>query len=66
MQAIGEDVPAAAPNGGYTRLTGTSFATPMVSALCARLLGAFPALQPFEVRSVLRAQSRGNCSPRDG
>jgi subtilisin family serine protease len=57
MQAMGEDVPAAAPNGGYTRLTGTSFATPMVSALCARLLGAYPALRPFELRSVLRAQA---------
>ncbi len=54
MLALGEDVPVAAPNGGYTRLTGTSFATPTVTAMVARLLGAFPALRPFEVRSALR------------
>ncbi len=60
MRALGENVPAAAPNGGYTRLTGTSFATPMVTALCARLLGSFPMLRPFEVRSVLRALSHPN------
>ncbi len=52
--ALGEEVPVAAPQGGYTTLTGTSFATPTVSGLVARLLGAFPALRPFEVRSALR------------
>jgi subtilisin family serine protease len=57
MCALGENVLAAAPNGGYTRLTGTSFATPMVTALCARLLGNFPMLRPFEVRSALRILS---------
>jgi subtilisin family serine protease len=57
MRAMGEDVLTAAPNRGYTRLTGTSFATPMVSALCARILGQCPALRPFEVRSVLRAHA---------
>jgi subtilisin family serine protease len=62
MRALGEEVLAAAPNGGYTRLTGTSFATPMISALCARLLGAFPTLRPFEVRGVLRAQSGAGSS----
>jgi subtilisin len=55
MQAMGEDVLVAVPTGGYRRLTGTSFATPMVTALCARILGMFPDLRPFEVRSVLRA-----------
>ena len=54
MTAMGEDVPVAAPDGGYTRLTGTSFATPTVTAMVARLLGAFPTLRPFEVRAVLR------------
>ena len=55
MVAMGEDVPVAAPNGGYARLTGTSFATPTVTAMCARLLGAYPALRPFEVRAALRS-----------
>jgi hypothetical protein len=35
-------------------MTGTSFATPTVSALCARLLGAHPGLRPFELRALLR------------
>lgn len=30
------------------------FATPAVSGLCALLVGAFPDLRPFEVKSVLR------------
>jgi len=34
----------------------------MISALCARLLGAFPTLRPFEVRGVLRAQSGAGSS----
>jgi len=58
MKAMGEDVLVAVPAGGYRRLTGTSFATPMISALCARILGVFPDLRPFEVRSVLRARAQ--------
>ena len=54
LLALGEDVPVAAPNGGYTRLTGTSFATPTVSGMVARMLGAYPSLRPFEVRAALR------------
>jgi subtilisin family serine protease len=52
--ALGENVTVAAPGGGYTTLSGTSFATPVVSGLCAVLLGAFPGLLPFEVRTVLK------------
>lgn len=54
LVALGENVPTAGLDGGYTSMTGTSFATPTVSALCARLLGAFPGLRPFEVRAILR------------
>jgi subtilisin family serine protease len=36
-------------------VTGTSFAAPVVSGVCALLLGAFPMLRPFEVRAVLAA-----------
>ena len=55
--AGGEGVTAAARGGGWTTVTGTSFATPAVSGLCALLLGAFPDLQPYEIKSVLRAKA---------
>jgi subtilisin len=55
--AHGEDVTVAAPGGGYTTKTGTSFATPAVSGLCALWLGAFPDLRPFELKSLLKAFS---------
>lgn len=53
--AHGEDVVVAAPGGGYTTKTGTSFATPVVSGMCALLLGAYPDLRPFEVKAILKA-----------
>lgn len=56
--AVGKDVPAAAAGGGWTTMTGTSFATPAISGLCALLLGAYPGLQPYEVKAVLRAKAR--------
>ncbi len=52
--ALGENVTVAHPGNSYRTMTGTSFATPAMSAVCALLLGAFPDLRPFEVRSVLR------------
>ena len=52
--ALGENVTVAAPGGLYTTRRGTSYATPAVSALCAVMLGAFPGLLPFEVRTVLK------------
>ncbi len=55
--AHGEEVVVAAAGGGYTTMTGTSFATPVVSALCALLLGAFPDLRPFEIKTILKAHS---------
>jgi subtilisin family serine protease len=55
----GEDVNVAAPGGGYTTKTGTSFATPAISGVVALLLGAYPELRPFEVKSILRAWSEG-------
>jgi subtilisin len=53
--AHGEGVVVAAPGGGTTVKTGTSFATPAVSGLCALLVGAWPELHPFDVKSLLRA-----------
>jgi subtilisin family serine protease len=53
LEAPGDAIVVAAPGGGYTTLSGTSFAAPMVSAVCAMLLGAFPTLRPYEVRAIL-------------
>jgi subtilisin len=55
FMAHGEEVVVAAAGGGETTMTGTSFATPAVSGLCALLVGAYPDLRPFDVKSVLRA-----------
>jgi subtilisin family serine protease len=52
--ALGQHPAAPAAGGGYTEMIGSSFATPVLSGLCALLLGAFPGLLPFEVRAVLR------------
>lgn len=51
----GDEVLCAAPGGLYTTKTGTSFATPALSGCVALILGAFPNLRPFEVKSVLYA-----------
>jgi subtilisin family serine protease len=56
--AHGDDVVVAAPGGGYTTMTGTSFATPTISAIAALLIGAFPQLKPFDVKALLKAYSR--------
>ncbi len=53
--ANGEEVVVAAAGGGYTTMTGTSFAAPTVSGLCALILGAYPALRPFELKTILKA-----------
>ena len=54
----GVEVTAPAPGGGYRVVTGTSFATPAVSALCALLLGVAPDLRPFEVKALLKGLAR--------
>jgi subtilisin family serine protease len=38
-------------------MTGTSFATPTVTGLCALLLGVFPDLRSFELKTILKALS---------
>ena len=55
--ASGHDVVVAAPNDKYTVQTGTSYAAPTISGICALLLGAYPELTPFEVRSALKAMA---------
>jgi subtilisin len=55
--AHGVDVPVAAHGGGYTTMTGTSFATPIMCGHVALLLGANPGLRPFEVKALLKAMA---------
>lgn len=68
VRARGEQVMTTAAGGGYTAMTGTSFATPTVSGLCALLLGALPDLQVFELKTLLkwRAGTIGNAGRPDG
>jgi len=55
--AQGDQVRVAAAGGGYTVKSGTSFATPAIAGLCALLLGAFPLLRQFELKTVLKAHA---------
>ncbi len=52
--ALGEAVLVAQQGGGYYRLTGTSFATPTVAGIVALLLGKYPDLDLFEIKSILK------------
>ncbi|HEY7608518.1 MAG TPA: S8 family serine peptidase [Alphaproteobacteria bacterium] len=52
--ALGEDLTIAVVGGGYTTKSGTSFATPVVTALCALLVGHYPELRPFEIKALLK------------
>lgn len=56
--AHGENILVAENGGGYYRLTGTSFATPTVSGNVALLLGKFPELELYEIKSVLKYHSQ--------
>lgn len=57
--ARGDNVLAPASGGGYMEVTGTSFATPTVAGLCSLLLGAYPELEQFEIKAILKACARG-------
>jgi len=52
--ARGAGVLAPAAGGGRTHVTGTSFATPTVTGLCALLVGAYPNLKLFELKTLLK------------
>jgi subtilisin family serine protease len=62
--AHGVEVPVAAHGGGYTTMTGTSFATPIMCGHVALLLGAHPGLRPFEVKALLKAMAMNALPPR--
>lgn len=56
--AQGHAVLTARAGGGWTRLTGSSFATPVVAALCSLFLGASPGLELFELKTLLKHHAR--------
>ena len=51
--ARGLDVEVAWRGGKQIRSTGNSFATPHISGMCALVLGRYPELTPFQVKSIL-------------
>jgi len=55
--ALGTDLPVAAAGGGYTTATGTSYATPVVTGICALLLSRWPDLELFELKTLLKNAS---------
>ncbi|HEX9018769.1 MAG TPA: S8 family serine peptidase [Anaerolineaceae bacterium] len=53
--APGIDIEVAWMNGGYSVVTGNSFAAPHIAGLAALILSAHPELTPFELKTVLMA-----------
>jgi subtilisin len=51
--ARGVDIDVAWMEGSTLRVTGNSFATPHMTAICALVLGEHPELTPFQLKSVL-------------
>ena len=54
FSAHGASVLTARTGGGYTRMTGTSFAAPVVAAFCTLLRGLNRGLKLFEIKTLLR------------
>jgi subtilisin family serine protease len=52
--AAGHDVEVAWTGGGARRVTGSSYAAPVVSALLARLLSVHPEVSPLEAKALLQ------------
>ncbi|MEO0476307.1 MAG: S8 family serine peptidase [Planctomycetota bacterium] len=53
--AQGVDSIVAWQHGGTRKVTGSSYATPLVSGLVARMLSARPGLSVFEIKTLLKA-----------
>lgn len=60
--ASGVDIDAAWLGGATRRVTGSSYAAPLVSALCARLLQLRPSLTPYELKTLLKAYAERRAS----
>ena len=52
--AQGDQIVTAAAGGGYTRVTGSSFAAATVTGICALILGAYDHSTSFELKSLLK------------
>ena len=61
--AHGIDVRVAWARGGYSTITGNSFAAPHITGVVALLLAKHPSLRPYEVKAVLAALARNARSP---
>ncbi|WP_277714277.1 S8 family peptidase [Bacillus atrophaeus] len=53
LAAPGSDIPSLVPNGNVTYMSGTSMATPYVTATAGLLLSQNPSLTPSEVEKIL-------------
>lgn len=53
--APGVDATVAWQHGSMRKVTGSSYATPLVTGIIARILAASPGLSVFEVKTLLRA-----------
>jgi subtilisin family serine protease len=51
--APGQNVQVAWPGGGTIHSTGNSFATPLISGLCARILSKHPKMTTFQLKNAL-------------
>ena len=60
LTAPGVDVRTAWPGGGHRNLTGNSFACPHIVGVIALLLGRYPTLTPFQVKSALYSVAMEN------
>lgn len=55
ISAPGQGIWSTIPGNNYTRYSGTSMATPVVSGICALVLDANPDLTPAQVRNIICA-----------
>jgi subtilisin family serine protease len=66
FRAWGEGVEAPLAGGGAAPVEGASFAAGVMAGICALLLGAFPGLPPFEVKTALKAFAQHPTSAQRG
>lgn len=55
FEAAGVGTTVAWQHGGTRRVTGSSYATPLITGLAARLLQINPGLTPYELKTLLKA-----------
>jgi type VII secretion-associated serine protease mycosin len=63
VAAPGVAIKSTVSSGGYATYSGTSMATPYVSALAALMLAKSPGLTPDQVRSVMQGAAKNLGSP---